>query len=103
MDFIQSKSQSSSSSSSSSSETVTPVDENDSLAYHHQNTLHVMSGQNNLIVSISENTFMCDGIGGIVWEGSLLLIDLLRGLDMSGLRVLELGKSKSDLVLSTVN
>ena len=42
-------------------------------------------------VSILENSEKVDGIGGVLWDGTLAACDLIRQIDMTQVNVLELG------------
>lgn len=60
-------------------------------------TLHYLvkdgepSSEGGSIVDIIESSKMVDGIGGIVWEGSLVLCELLKQCDTSQISLVELG------------
>jgi len=52
--------------------------------------VHILS-ESGVEVFVNENTSMVDGIGGIVWDGTVALCDYLDQFQISGLSIVELG------------
>jgi 2-polyprenyl-3-methyl-5-hydroxy-6-metoxy-1,4-benzoquinol methylase len=44
-----------------------------------------------IIFSLEENSMLVDGIGGVLWDGSITIINLLQAFEIKGKRIVEFG------------
>lgn len=57
----------------------------------HESKLEIHNNSLNINYNIIENSYYVDGIGGIVWDGSILTIFLLNYLNLNNKEIIELG------------
>lgn len=44
-----------------------------------------------VVLSLEENSMLVDGIGGVLWDGSVIILDILNSLPIQGMKLIEFG------------
>jgi 2-polyprenyl-3-methyl-5-hydroxy-6-metoxy-1,4-benzoquinol methylase len=53
--------------------------------------IEVIGRDEETIFSLEENSMLVDGIGGVLWDGSITILNLLQSLEMRGKHLVEFG------------